>query len=67
MLGEDYRSQAMSIMNTVSKLNQTIRHRDETIDEKIQFILYLEQEILGLKETNENSLMYAEDLIQVIV
>lgn len=45
MLGEDYRSQAMLIMNSIGKLNQTIKHRDDTIEEKIDFILQLEEEI----------------------
>lgn len=66
MLGEDYRSQAMLIMNSIGKLNQTIKHRDDTIEEKIDFILQLEEEITQHKMQKENYQMESEDLLQVV-
>jgi hypothetical protein len=64
MLGEDYRSSAMKLMEKVDTVNQTLRAREKTIIDQVDLINSLRKEVAECKSTKENSQMTVEDLWQ---
>jgi hypothetical protein len=61
MVGEDYRSQGVKLMEAIAALTQTVEEKDMVIEEANQRATNLEYDILALKQVNENSCMAFED------
>lgn len=64
MIGEDYRSCAMQLMERVEQVNQTLRSREETICSQVDLINRLEARLEKTLQQNEQRCMLIEDLWQ---
>lgn len=63
MMGEDYRSQAIKLMDYIYGQNQTIADLQETVSEKNKSIIFLEDQKVIDKEIFENQCMTSEEVL----
>jgi len=64
MIGEDYRSCAMQLLERIGQVNQTLRSREETICSQVDLIYRLEARLENTLQQNEQRCMVIEDLWQ---